>query len=106
MPSAIDARRRWFGLFFLIVAGGMLIWGQTVLRAHLRGWGFLVYWLACFAFTVLAILTALLDIWMLRRQSRQARRELFQRTFGELTSEGEKPAAPQAPATKPRPSDR
>lgn len=106
MPSAIDARRRWFGLFFLIVAGGMLIWGQTVLRAHLSGWGFLVYWLTCFVFTLLAILTALLDIWIVRRRSRQARRELFERTFGELATKEEKPPATKAPATPPRQADR
>lgn len=106
MSAAIDARRRWFGLFFLIVAGGMLIWGQTVLRAHLSGWGFVVYWLACFVFTMLAILTALLDIWIVRRRSRQARRELFERTFGELAPKGQKPPPSNAPVTKPGRTDR
>ncbi|PYM10190.1 MAG: hypothetical protein DME18_16775, partial [Verrucomicrobia bacterium] len=58
-----DARRRWFGVFFLIIAVGMLVWGQTFLKPYLEGLGFIVYWLACMGFTGLAMLSALLDIW-------------------------------------------
>ena len=35
MLTSVDARRRWFGTFFLIVAGGMLLWGFTFLAAFL-----------------------------------------------------------------------
>ena len=46
----------------------MLIWGQTILKPYLEGMGFVLYWLACLAFTGLALLTALLDIWVRQRE--------------------------------------
>jgi len=81
--NAADARRRWFGVFFLIIAAGMLIWGQTILKSYLEGIGFVLYWLACMAFTGLALLTALLDIWAVRRRTREQQRDLLQRIFDE-----------------------
>jgi hypothetical protein len=93
MPGdPIDARRRWFGVFFLIVASGMLIWGQTVLKPHLQGIGFVIYWLACMGFTALAMLTALLDIWAVRRRTREQQRDLIQRIFDEQQPDQEKQA--------------
>jgi hypothetical protein len=90
-----DAQRRWFGLFFLILAGGMLIWGQTVLRAHLEGAGFVIYWLACMGFTALAMVMALLDIRAVRRRTRDQQRDLLQHIFEEgepgRENEGDKP---------------
>ena len=78
-----DARRRWWGMFFLTVATGLLIWGQTLLKPYLEGTGivFLVYWLSCFAFTGLAIVTALLDVWTIWRRLRRQQSELIQRTI-------------------------
>lgn len=87
MNSPADARRRWFGVFFLIVAGGMLIWGQTVLKSRLDGAGFIIYWLICFCFTGLAMLTALLDIRALRRRTRDQHRDLFRHTLEEIEDE-------------------
>src|SRR5438093_8086175 len=90
MPvNAADARRRWFGMFFLIVSTGMLIWGQTILKPYLEGIGFVLYWLACMAFTGLALLTALLDIWAVRRRTREQQRDLLQRIFDEAESNEE-----------------
>ncbi len=90
MPAhPADVRRRWFGVFFLLIATGMLIWGQTILQPHLKGMGFVVYWLACMAFTGLALLTALLDIWAVRRRTREQQRDLLQRIFDEAESNGE-----------------
>ena len=84
MPAnPADVRRRWFGVFFLVIAAGMLIWGQTILKPYLRGIGFVLYWLACMAFTGLALLTALLDIWAVRRRTREQQRDLLQRIFDE-----------------------
>ena len=51
MLNSADARRRWFGVFFLILAVGMLIWGQTVLEPHLKGVVYLIYWFGCFLMT-------------------------------------------------------
>jgi len=86
MFSSADARRRWFGALFLICAGGMLIWGQTVLQSRLRGVGFLLYWLVCFLFVILAMLTAVLDLRAMRKRARDHQRELVQETLDELKS--------------------
>ncbi len=67
-----DRRRRWFGLFYLIVAIGMVIWGQTLLSAHLNGLTYLIYWITCFVFTLLAMLTAALDLWVIRLRQRRS----------------------------------
>src|SRR5258706_15277000 len=84
MSNPVDARRRWFGAFFLFVAVGLLVWGETILKPYLgNGIGFILYWLACFFFTGLALLTALLDLWIVRRRARDAQRELWQKTFTE-----------------------
>ncbi|PYJ58602.1 MAG: hypothetical protein DME24_15645 [Verrucomicrobia bacterium] len=87
--NAADARRRWFGVFFLIIAAGMLIWGQTILKPHLEGAGFVIYWLACMGFTALAMLTALLDVWAVRRRTRDQQRELLRKIFDERESNKE-----------------
>ena len=76
MRTRADRRRRWFGLLYLLLAGGMLIWGLTLLHPHLDGWLFILYWLTCFAFTFLAILVALLDLWIVRIRSRQQQNHL------------------------------
>ena len=90
-----DVRRRWFGVFFLLIAAGMLIWGQTILKPYLQGIGFVLYWLACMAFTGLALLTALLDIWAVRRRTREQQRDLLQRIFDEVElNEENKPNKP------------
>src|SRR5213596_2472607 len=84
-----DARRRWFSVFFLIIAAGMLIWGQTLLKPYLEGVGFVIYWLACMGFTALAMLTALLDIWAVRRRTRDQQRDLLHHIFEEGDSDRE-----------------
>ena len=90
MPAnPADVRRRWFGVFFLLIAAGMLIWGQTILKPYLAGIGFVLYWLACMAFTGLALVTALLDIWAVRRRTREQQRDLLQRIFDEAEANEE-----------------
>jgi membrane protein implicated in regulation of membrane protease activity len=84
-----DARRRWFGVFFLIVACGMLIWEQTFLKPLLEGVVFVIYWLACMGFIALAMLTALLDIRAVRRRTRDQQRDLLQRAFDDGDSRKE-----------------
>lgn len=78
--------RRWFGLFFLAVAFGMLIWGQTVFRPRLEQHPrlFLIYWCSCFLFTGGAIVTALLDMRATRRRARAEHRDLVQRTLEDI----------------------
>ena len=79
--------RRWLGLFFLAVAFGMLIWGQTVLRTRLQGVTFLIYWACCFLFTLAAIITALLDVRATRKRAQNEHNELVRRTLEELERE-------------------
>ncbi len=91
MPSVRDVRRRWFGAFFLIVAAGLLIWGQTVFKPYLEGIGYLFYWAVCLLLTALAVFTALLDVRVLRRRTRDEQRELFKRTAAEFELAGPEP---------------
>jgi hypothetical protein len=72
-----------------LIAAGMLIWGQTILNPYLEGVGFVLYWVACLAFTGLALLTALLDIWAVRRRTREQQRDLLERILDETGSKEE-----------------
>jgi hypothetical protein len=77
-----DKRRRWFGLFYLLMAIGMLVWGQTILKPHLKGFTFIFYWLACFAMTLLAMITAMLDVWVIRLRQRHSENEAAKKVLG------------------------
>jgi membrane protein implicated in regulation of membrane protease activity len=81
------ARRRWFGAFVLLAALGMLIGGETVLKGKLGGLGFMCYWLACLAFTCLAIAIAVLDARALRRRIHEAQHELFDATLKQIETD-------------------
>ena len=65
----------------------MLVLGQTVLQGRLSDMGFVVYWLACFALTFLAILTAFLDLQALKSRTRQEQRNLFTSTLKDIEAE-------------------
>lgn len=95
--NTAQAWRRWFGLFFLAVSFGMLVWGQTFLQDRLAGASYLLYWSVCFFFTFLAVTTALLDILLVRRQTRIDRKELLKRAFVDprTESDGENEPPPQ-----------
>jgi len=90
MSTSADALRRWFGLFFLALAFGMLIWGQTVLSTVLERnfLLFIIYWTICFLFTLAAIVTALLDMRATRRRARREHQQLLQRTLEEIETDG------------------
>jgi hypothetical protein len=90
IQTSADARRRWLGLFFLAMAFGLLVWGQTVLRPHLDGFGFLLYWLACFLFTAASIVTAILDVRATRRRTRAEHRELIAKTLEEVDEDAQR----------------
>jgi hypothetical protein len=79
--------RRWSGMLFLGIALVMLILGQTVLEGRLSGLGFILYWVACFLFTSLAALSAILEILIIRWQSREEQRELIQETLEKVKRE-------------------
>lgn len=87
MATSADELRRWLGAFCLAVAAGLLIWGQTVLQPHLRGFWFVAYWAFCFLFTLAAIVIALLDVRAVRRRARREQRALLERTLDEVAAE-------------------
>lgn len=86
MLTSVDARRRWFGSFFLILAGGFLLWGLTLLKDFLvaRPTVFVFYWLACFSLTALALSIAVYDLFVMRRRIRSEQRAAFERAFKEV----------------------
>ena len=84
MLISTDARRRSLGLFFLLLAVVMVIWGQTVLKPHLEQLGYLLYWLACIFCLLVAVAMALLDMWVMGRRNRRQQEELYQRTMMEI----------------------
>jgi hypothetical protein len=113
MQTPADALRRWLGLFCLTMAGGMLIWGQTVLKPHLDGIGFLIYWGVCFLFTFAAIGIALVDMRVVRQRVRAEQEALIRRTLANLESRDESsPAQGEVrtelsdPKSVPNPEDR
>jgi membrane protein implicated in regulation of membrane protease activity len=75
------ARRRWFGALCLLAAIAMLAAGETMPGKRLDGVGFVLYWLACFVFAALALLTAILDLRVLRREARDEQRALLENTL-------------------------
>ena len=77
-------RRRGLGILFLVSALLMLLLGETVLHNRLHDLGFLVYWMACFGLTGLAVLTALLDVKENQRRLRQERRDLLEDTLNDI----------------------
>jgi hypothetical protein len=74
-------RRRVVTGIFLGAALLMLIFGFTVLSGHLTRDAFLIYWLICFLLTGLAAILALVDMMIIRRQSREEQRELIRTTL-------------------------
>jgi hypothetical protein len=86
MGFSNDARRRWLGIFFLGIAAGLLIWGQTFFEPYLKGVAFIAYYGICFLFTMLAVLTAMLDLWIIRTRTRMERRDLLRKTFDSSTN--------------------
>lgn len=84
MDKNPDFRRRAKGAIFLGVALIMLIVGETALRDKLAPIGFLVYWLLCLCFTILAILVALADLAVTRQRTRKETRDLLHETIEEI----------------------
>ena len=62
----------------------MLILGQTVLKSRLDGSGYIRYWLICFALTGAAVLVALIDVLMVKRETKAEQEELLNETLHEI----------------------
>ena len=80
------ARRRWFGSVCLLIAIALLVADEYFFKG-LNGVVFLMYWLACFVFTMLAICAAYLDVRSLRRATRDEQRALFENTLQNISKE-------------------
>src|SRR6266513_2530508 len=64
----------------LVIAVALLLAGLTLFRSwldpHEHPWRFILYWLACAWETMLVLLLALLDLLLVRAQTRAARKAL------------------------------
>lgn len=89
MLTKVDARRRWFGAFFLIVSIGMLIWGTTLLNNFLMSHPltFVAYWAFCAGCTGLAFLNAILDMIIMRKRVQDEQNALAQQSLAEIERE-------------------
>ncbi len=79
--------RRWLGAVFLGGALAMLVLGETALQNRLGPVGFLLYWIACLLLTGFSVLIALWDLRAVRRQTREAERDLISTTLKDIQSE-------------------
>lgn len=95
MGSMSDKRRRWWGVIFLFAALAMLVAGETVLEDRLGKIGFIVFWIACFVFTCLALLIAFVDAAIVRRRARDEHRQFLEYTLKEIAREKEEKSRKQ-----------
>ncbi|HTL57960.1 MAG TPA: hypothetical protein VL361_19885 [Candidatus Limnocylindrales bacterium] len=100
MAFDVKTRRRWLGILFLCSALLMLLAGETVLKDRLHDLVFLIYWMSCFGFTGLAVLTALLDAKENQRHLRQERRNLLENTLNDIQIAAKKRQRPGKQAPK------
>ena len=84
MKLSAKSCRRWFGAICLLGALGLLLAGETRPGGNLTGFAFILYWLLCLVLTVLAMMAAMLDVFALRRESRERQRALIEATIQEI----------------------
>ncbi len=85
LDSAV--RRRVMGAIFLLAALAMLVGGETVLKERLSPAQFLIFWLCCLLFTLLAIMVAFRDFRVMTRRVAKDQRELFESTLRKIESD-------------------
>ena len=79
MANSTDSLRRWVALFCLTVSFGMLVWGETLLKGYLEGPLYFIFWTLFFAFAASTVFIGVLDVWIVKRRSKVARRELLRK---------------------------
>lgn len=86
MAEKRELRRRALSAVFLLAALGMLLAGETLLKARLGAEPvtFLIYWMGCFALVGLAFLMAVLELAVMRRRARAEQRELLESTLRQM----------------------
>jgi len=92
MLNPVDARRRWFGSFFILLAAGLLLWGLTFLAGYLATHPivFVVYWISCLLLTLTAFCIAVYDLRVMRRRLRSEQKLAFEKAFSEVEKNDEK----------------
>src|SRR5215510_15910037 len=81
------SRRRIFGCVILSTAVLLLALGETLLKGRLSGVGFILYWMACFVCTAVAMVVAITDLRALRARTREEQRHLVHDTLKEIESD-------------------
>jgi hypothetical protein len=76
-------KRRVLGTIFLLAAVGMLIAGLPAKASKL-------YWLGCFVFTMLAVITALRDVRALNAKAMKEQRGLLDATLRDIESDAKR----------------
>lgn len=72
---------RGLGAILITACCVMLILGQTMWRDTLTGPSYVSYWSWCFLLLIVTILLTFVDMLLIRRASRQARRQLLREQF-------------------------
>lgn len=90
---ATSRTRRLLAGFSLLLAAVLLVLGLTVFDRRLRQLGFIIYWIVCFGLTGTAALVSLLDMIMIRRESREAQRELIEKALKDAEEESRRRSA-------------
>ena len=82
--------RRITGGFALLGALGLLIAGETLLKAQLKGVTYILYWLACLVLTTIAIIAAFMDVRALQRRTRREQEVMIEEAFKEIAEKDRK----------------
>lgn len=82
--TPLDVLRRRLGLGFIMGAAGMTVLGLTLLEPRLRGFWFIIYWLVCAALAVLALVSAALDLVVVRARARAEREQLARESAAQI----------------------
>jgi hypothetical protein len=90
-------------MLFLGIALLLVLVGQTILRAHLHGLLYLLYWLTCIVALALAVATALLDILLVRQEARREQLALLHETLIHTSPAHPPPADPLPPSPSAQP---
>jgi len=94
MSELFDKPRRIIGAVFLGLALLMVVLGQTVLSPHLERAWYILYWLVCILFTLLAACIALVDLAGIKRVSRREHRDLIEETLLQIEKDKKQPRPP------------
>ncbi len=65
----------------------MLVLGETLLKGRLTPGGFVMYWMICFALTLIAIMVAVMDVRSLQQRVSRETRDLLEDTLKTIEEE-------------------